>query len=134
MLLLGVRLPPTLPSPRLCYLVTWPEVDGYGFTLHIEKGKTGQYIGEVTADTPASAAGLKAGDRILAVNGCSIVGNSHKEVVRKMKELSGELRLLVCQSKMEEYLRANDIILLDDFPGIVVIKCPPKHAHGMLGY
>lgn len=105
----------------------WPDVEGYGFTLHMEKGKAGQYIGEVSSDTPAYAAGLQTGDRILAVNGRNVIGDSHKEVVRKMKELPGELRLLLCQPKMEEYLRVNDIVLSEDVPGIVVIKCPPTN-------
>ena len=124
-------MPPHLPAPRLCYLVMWPDVEGYGFTLHMEKGKTGQYIGEVSDETPAASGGLQTGDRILAVNGYSVIGDSHKEVVRKMKEINGEVRLLVCRPKMEEFLKANDIILTDDVPGIEIIKCPLKNPFGM---
>lgn len=96
----------------------------------MEKGKTGQYIGEVTPNTPASAGGLQTGDRILAVNGNSVIGDSNKEVVRKMKEFISELQLLVCQPTMEEYLRANDIILPDDDPAIVIIQCPRSNDSG----
>ncbi|WP_369012512.1 PDZ domain-containing protein, partial [Klebsiella pneumoniae] len=56
--------------PRLCVLEKGPS--GYGFHLHGEKGKTGQFIRLVEPDTPAAAAGLLAGDRLVFVNGESV--------------------------------------------------------------
>uniref|UniRef100_A0A6P4E6K9 Protein P54 n=1 Tax=Drosophila rhopaloa TaxID=1041015 RepID=A0A6P4E6K9_DRORH len=66
--------PPTLPPgvTKTCHIVKRPDFDGYGFNLHSEKVKPGQYIGKVDADSPAEGAGLKEGDRILEVNGVSI--------------------------------------------------------------
>ena len=34
------------PRPRLCHIIKRPDFVGYGFNLHAEKAKPGQYIGE----------------------------------------------------------------------------------------
>ncbi|GBP94893.1 hypothetical protein EVAR_90810_1 [Eumeta japonica] len=83
------------PTPRLCHVVKTAGFDGYGFNLHAEKGKQGQYIGKVDEGSPAETAGLRTGDRILEVNGASIAGETHKQVVARIKELPDETRLLV---------------------------------------
>lgn len=51
----------------------------YGYNLHAEKGKQ-QFIGTVDENSPAAKAGLRSGDRIYAVNGQNIVGESHRQV------------------------------------------------------
>lgn len=35
------------PAARLCQIIKWPDYDGYGFNLHAEKSKPGQFIGKV---------------------------------------------------------------------------------------
>ncbi|XP_050497383.1 Na(+)/H(+) exchange regulatory cofactor NHE-RF2 [Diabrotica virgifera virgifera] len=80
---------------RLCHIQKWDNFDGYGFNLHAEKGKPGQYIGKVDEGSPAEAAGLKQGDRILEVNGESIANKTHKQVVELIKSQTGETKLLV---------------------------------------
>ncbi|XP_075987317.1 Na(+)/H(+) exchange regulatory cofactor NHE-RF1 [Anticarsia gemmatalis] len=82
-------------EPRLCHVRKTPDFDGYGFNLHAEKGKPGQYIGKVDDGSPAETAGLKRGDRILEVNGHSIAGESHKQVVARIKERPDDAELLV---------------------------------------
>lgn len=82
-------------EPRLCHVRKTPDFDGYGFNLHAEKGKPGQYIGKVDDGSPAETAGLKRGDRILEVNGHSIAGESHKQVVARIKERTDDAELLV---------------------------------------
>ncbi|XP_026730890.1 Na(+)/H(+) exchange regulatory cofactor NHE-RF1-like [Trichoplusia ni] len=82
-------------EPRLCHVRKTPDFDGYGFNLHAEKGKPGQYIGKVDEGSPAESAGLKRGDRILEVNGHSIAGESHKQVVARIKERGEDAELLV---------------------------------------
>lgn len=75
------QLPSNAPSPRVCLVKKdWPEQE-YGYNLHAERGK-GQFIGNVDAGSPADKAGLVAGDRIYAVNGVSIVNESHKQVTK----------------------------------------------------
>ncbi|XP_034836777.1 Na(+)/H(+) exchange regulatory cofactor NHE-RF1 [Maniola hyperantus] len=82
-------------EPRLCHVRKVASFDGYGFNLHAEKGKPGQYIGKVDAGSPAEAAGLRRGDRILEVNGHGIAGESHKQVVARIKQRPDDAELLV---------------------------------------
>ncbi|KAH8297011.1 hypothetical protein KR044_003316 [Drosophila immigrans] len=89
--------PPTLPPgvTKTCHIVKRPDFDGYGFNLHSEKVKPGQFIGKVDANSPAESAGLKEGDRILEVNGVSIGSETHKQVVARIKAIANEVRLLL---------------------------------------
>lgn len=89
---------------RVCHVRKMPDFDGYGFNLHAEKGKPGQYIGKVDDGSPAERAGLKRGDRILEVNGNSITGETHKQVVARIKERPDDAELLVVASPVGEPL------------------------------
>lgn len=51
--------------PRLCHIKKGP--NGYGFNLHSDKSRPGQYIRAVDPDSPAEAAGLRPQDRIVEV-------------------------------------------------------------------
>ncbi|KAM7343373.1 Na(+)/H(+) exchange regulatory cofactor NHE-RF1 [Cochliomyia hominivorax] len=82
-------------ATKLCHIVKRPDFDGYGFNLHSEKAKPGQFIGKVDANSPAEAAGLKEGDRIIEVNGVPINNETHKQVVQRIKAISCEVRLLL---------------------------------------
>lgn len=53
--------------PRLCHLKKGP--NGYGFNLHSEKSRPGQFIRSVDPDSPASRAGLRPQDRLVEVTG-----------------------------------------------------------------
>ncbi|KAB0801043.1 hypothetical protein PPYR_05397 [Photinus pyralis] len=90
------------PNARLCHILKWDHFDGYGFNLHAEKGKSGQYIGKVDDGSPAEAAGLRQGDRILEVNGESIANKNHKQVVEAIKGLPNETKLLVVDPNDEK--------------------------------
>lgn len=91
-------------NARFCHIVKWEHFDGYGFNLHAEKGKPGQYIGKVDEGSPAEAAGLRQGDRILEVNGESIANKTHKQVVELIKTLPNETKLLVVDPDEETIL------------------------------
>ena len=88
-------------NARLCHVIKRDDFDGYGFNLHAEKGKPGQYIGKVDEGSPAEAAGLRQGDRILEVNGDPIGDKTHKQVVERIKALAGETKLLVVDPEDE---------------------------------
>ena len=66
--------------PRLCHVRSWNDGRGFGFNMQAERGKHGQYIGKVESGSPAEAAGLRDGDRIVEVNGSSIDHDTHKQV------------------------------------------------------
>ena len=69
-------------KPRLCVMAKGD--NGYGFHLHGEKGKSGQFIRKVEPGSPAEAAGLRAGDRVVAVNGVNVEKETHHQVSRRL--------------------------------------------------
>lgn len=99
---------------RLCHIVKREDFDGYGFNLHAEKGKPGQYIGKVDDDSPAEAAGLKQGDRIIEVNGVNIGNETHKQVVQRIKAIADEVRLLVVDPTVVSVSNNNQVIDSND--------------------
>lgn len=96
-------------SVRLCHVVKRDDFDGYGFNLHAEKGKPGQYIGKVDDESPAETAGLRQGDRIIEVNGVNIGNETHKQVVQRIKAIACEVRLLVVDPNTVSVTSANEI-------------------------
>lgn len=93
---------------RLCHIKKVDDFDGYGFNLHAEKGKPGQYIGKVDEGSPAESAGLRQGDRILEVNGESILNKPHKQVVELIKQHANETKLLVVDPEDESIIPTNN--------------------------
>uniref|UniRef100_A0A336MMF2 CSON003303 protein n=1 Tax=Culicoides sonorensis TaxID=179676 RepID=A0A336MMF2_CULSO len=85
----------TKSTPRRITIKKREDFDGYGFNLHAEKGKPGQYVGKVDANSPAELAGLREGDRIIEVNGIDIGSETHKQVVERIKAVPNETTLLV---------------------------------------
>uniref|UniRef100_A0A8C8HX13 Na(+)/H(+) exchange regulatory cofactor NHE-RF n=1 Tax=Oncorhynchus tshawytscha TaxID=74940 RepID=A0A8C8HX13_ONCTS len=93
--------------PRLCVLGKGS--NGYGFHLHGEKGKTGQFIRLVEPDSPAAAAGLFAGDLLTFVNGDSVESESHQQVVARIRATVGSLELIVVDAKTAEVLNKHSL-------------------------
>uniref|UniRef100_A0A8C4K443 PDZ domain-containing protein n=1 Tax=Dromaius novaehollandiae TaxID=8790 RepID=A0A8C4K443_DRONO len=89
--------------PRLCHLKKGPS--GYGFNLHSEKSRPGQFIRSVDPDSPASKAGLRPQDRLVEVNGINVEGLRHSEVVSHIKSRENEARLLVVDPETDEYFK-----------------------------
>lgn len=89
--------------PRLCCPEKGPS--GYGFHLHGEKGKVGQYIRLVEPDSPAEKSGLRAGDRLVEVNGENVEKESHQQVVNRIRSSPGSVRLLVVDAETDERLQ-----------------------------
>lgn len=72
--------------------------EGYGFLLKEEKygsGKIGQFLREVDRGLPAEKAGMREGDRLLAVNGEITEDMDHQEVVLHIRADSSHVTLLV---------------------------------------
>ncbi|XP_041085652.1 Na(+)/H(+) exchange regulatory cofactor NHE-RF2-like [Polyodon spathula] len=90
-------------KPRLCCMSKGE--NGYGFHLHGEKGKSGQYIRKVEANSPAEAAGMQAGDRVVEVNGENVEKHTHHQVVQRIKAVEKETRLLVVDKETDDFLR-----------------------------
>ncbi|KAM3909983.1 LOW QUALITY PROTEIN: Na(+)/H(+) exchange regulatory cofactor NHE-RF1-like [Leptodactylus fuscus] len=88
--------------PRLC---TMKKVGGYGFNLHSDKSHPGQYIRAVDPDSPADRAGLLPKDRIVEVNGESMLGKQHADVVSAIKAGGEETSLLVVDPETDKYFQ-----------------------------
>nr|XP_040578757.1 Na(+)/H(+) exchange regulatory cofactor NHE-RF3-like isoform X3 [Lepeophtheirus salmonis] len=101
-------------KPRLCKIVIWPDFDGYGFNLHAEKSRPGQYVGKVDEGSPAEAAGLREGDRIIEVNGYNISTENHKQVVSRIKSILNETSLLVVDSETERIYKESGLVISNE--------------------
>ncbi|BFZ05033.1 hypothetical protein BsWGS_08074 [Bradybaena similaris] len=108
--------------PRLCHVVKWKDFQGYGFNLHAEKGKAGQFIGKVDENSPAEAAGLKEGDRIVEVNGINIGNENHQQVVARIKSGGDETRLLVVDTEADDWHKEHRRIIRGDSPDVRFIS------------
>lgn len=64
--------------PRLCFLTKGDR--GYGFHLHGERNKGGQFIRKVEPGSPADLGGLRPGDRVVEVNGENVEDEAHHQV------------------------------------------------------
>lgn len=99
--------------PRLCALEKGD--NGYGFHLHGEKGKTGQFIRLVEPDSPAETSGLRAGDRLVFVNGEDVENESHQQVVSRIRATMGQLELVVVDPDTEQVLKKHNLKCLQEY-------------------
>ncbi|XP_031416663.1 Na(+)/H(+) exchange regulatory cofactor NHE-RF2 [Clupea harengus] len=109
-------------KPRLCVMTKGDS--GYGFHLHGEKGKSGQYIRKVELHSAAEASGLRAGDRVVEVNGENVERDTHHQVVQRIKALEGDTRLLVVDRETDEYLRSLRLTCTEDMAVRITAAAP----------
>ena len=114
---------------RLCQLRTWPDFAGYGFNLHGDRSKSGQFIGKVDSGSPAEAAGLRERDRIYEVNGVPVVDRSHAEVVHEIKQHMGSVDLLVVDPETDEHFQSCQVEVCGTMPAVEVISCPSSNPN-----
>lgn len=118
------ELPPDAPAPRLCHLIKWVDFDGYGFNLHAEKSRSGQFIGKVDEDSPAQLAGLREGDRIIEVNGVNIAQENHRQVVERIKSIPNETKLLVVDEEADKWYKERKIVVKSTQSNVILKKTP----------
>ncbi|NXP55095.1 NHRF1 protein, partial [Heliornis fulica] len=94
--------------PRLCHMKKGS--NGYGFNLHSDKSRPGQYVRAVDPDSPAEAAGLLPQDRIIEVNGVCVEGKQHADVVAAIKASGDETRLLVVDVLTDEFFKKCKVV------------------------
>ena len=125
-------VPDDAPKPRASHLRKWSDFNGYGFNLHAEKGKAGQFIGKVDPDSPAESAGLKPGDRIVEVNDVNIGNENHQQVVGRIKAgYNGSLdetKLLVVDTEADQFYKSKKIVIRGDMPNVVGLATPPTRG------
>nr|XP_045014701.1 Na(+)/H(+) exchange regulatory cofactor NHE-RF1 isoform X2 [Jaculus jaculus] len=124
------------PLPRLCCLEKGP--NGYGFHLHGEKGKVGQFIRLVEPGSPAEKAGLLAGDRLVEVNGENVEKETHQQVVTRIRAAHNAVRLLVVDPDTDEQLKklgvqvGEELLRAHEGPGKA--EPPPAAETGEAGH
>ncbi|NXS68776.1 NHRF4 protein, partial [Pandion haliaetus] len=82
---------------------------GYGFLLKEDdcsSGATGQFLWDVDPGLPAEQAGMKEGDRLLAVNGESIEGLDHQQTVIRIRAHDDQVTLLVIDPAGDEFYQS----------------------------
>ncbi|XP_042170737.1 Na(+)/H(+) exchange regulatory cofactor NHE-RF2 [Oncorhynchus tshawytscha] len=114
--------------PRLCHLVR--AETGYGFNLHSEKSRPGQYIRSLDPGSPADHAGLRPQDRLIEVNGVNVEGMRHAEVVAFVKRGGDETRLLVVDPDTDHHFKKMGVTPLashvKDFDGPSISNGSPS--------
>uniref|UniRef100_A0A8C5FZ19 Membrane-associated guanylate kinase, WW and PDZ domain-containing protein 1 n=1 Tax=Gouania willdenowi TaxID=441366 RepID=A0A8C5FZ19_GOUWI len=74
------------------------ENEGFGFVIvsSVSRPEAGTTFGRIIEGSPADRCGkLKVGDRILAVNNCSITNKSHSDIVNLIKEAGNTVTLRI---------------------------------------
>merc|ERR1711953_29724 len=107
----AMGLPADAPPPRLCHVIKRPDFSGYGFNLHAERSRPGQFIGKVDPGSPAEMSGLREGDRIVEVNGVNITQENHKQVVQRIKAIPNETKLLVIDKVGEDMYKKAGVVI-----------------------
>lgn len=82
----------TVPPKRIILKKT---KGSYGFDLNQYKGMQGNYIGKVTDKSAAAKHGLVQGEQLIEVNGESVVNDTIKEIITKVKKKPNEVELLL---------------------------------------
>ncbi|XP_041641935.1 Na(+)/H(+) exchange regulatory cofactor NHE-RF2-like [Cheilinus undulatus] len=98
--------------PRLCFLTKGER--GYGFHLHGERNRGGQYIRKVEPGSSAEMAGLRPGDRVVEVNGENVENETHHQVVSRIREVAHRTRLLVVDKDTDDYLYSHGLACTED--------------------
>lgn len=117
-------VPKDAPRPRLCHLVKREDFWGYGFNLHAERNKVGQYVGKIDDGSPAALSGMKEHDRIVEVNGVNIGNENHKQVVERIKTNPNEAQLLVVDRNTDNFYKERNIVIKGTLPTVLYLKTP----------
>ena len=75
------------------------------------------------------AGGLKEGDKILEVNGKSILQESHLDVVQKLKEKPKEVQMLVVDAEADAYYTEKGTLVHSNMPNVTTIICTEENPH-----
>ncbi|XP_019402634.1 PREDICTED: Na(+)/H(+) exchange regulatory cofactor NHE-RF4 isoform X3 [Crocodylus porosus] len=129
---------------RKLHMVKGPK--GYGFLLQEEPGCStgiGQFLREVDVGLPAERAGMREGDRLLAVNGKSVEELDHQQIVLLIRASGPQVTLLVIDAQGNAFFNAiglSPLLFYEDqdaasgahasSPGLPHTPCHNPHAGG----
>uniref|UniRef100_A0AAY4BWZ6 Membrane-associated guanylate kinase, WW and PDZ domain-containing protein 1 n=1 Tax=Denticeps clupeoides TaxID=299321 RepID=A0AAY4BWZ6_9TELE len=113
------------------------ENEGFGFVIvsSVSRPEAGTTFGRIIEGSPADRCGkLKVGDRILAVNGCSITNKSHSDIVNLIKEAGNTVTLRIIPG--DESSNASLLTNAEKIATITTTHTPQQQAalsHGEFG-
>ncbi|XP_024125006.1 membrane-associated guanylate kinase, WW and PDZ domain-containing protein 1b isoform X6 [Oryzias melastigma] len=105
------------------------ENEGFGFVIvsSVSRPEAGTTFGRIIEGSPADRCGkLKVGDRILAVNGCSITNKSHSDIVNLIKEAGNTVTLRIIPG--DESSNASLLTNADKIATITTTHTPQQQA------
>lgn len=80
---------------------------GYGFYLW--QDAEGHFVEDITIGSPADRAGLRAGDRIIEINGVNIENENHEDVFYRIKACHNVVNLLAVDAKTYTFYKKNNM-------------------------
>ena len=80
---------------------------GYGFYLW--QDTEGHFVEDITISSPADRAGLRAGDRIIEINGVNIEEENHEDVFYRIKACHNVVNLLAVDAKTFAFYKKNNM-------------------------
>ncbi|KAM4613161.1 membrane-associated guanylate kinase, WW and PDZ domain-containing protein 1b isoform 3-T3 [Polymixia lowei] len=105
------------------------ENEGFGFVIvsSVSRPEAGTTFGRIIEGSPADRCGkLKVGDRILAVNGCSITNKSHSDIVNLIKEAGNTVTLRIIPG--DESSNASLLTNAEKIATITTTHAPQQQA------
>ncbi|XP_076858014.1 Na(+)/H(+) exchange regulatory cofactor NHE-RF3 [Brachyhypopomus gauderio] len=115
----GVATPP--PKLKLCFLQK--STSGFGFSVKSTKGEAGVFMVDVVAGGVADKAGVKAGDRLVEINGENVESAAHDQIVVKVKAAERGLMFLLVDAATDKYYKNKRITL---GAGLATVKHLPQ--------
>ncbi|XP_046543155.1 Na(+)/H(+) exchange regulatory cofactor NHE-RF3-like [Haliotis rubra] len=115
---------------RLCHVKKWADFSGYGFILHGERGVPGTFITNIDEGSPAVAAGLLDGDKIIEINGVNVEGEEQPGAIRHIQMgidgNTNETRLLVVDPESERYYKRQQVQVSGSMADVVYLTNPER--------
>ncbi|XP_017326324.2 Na(+)/H(+) exchange regulatory cofactor NHE-RF3 [Ictalurus punctatus] len=110
------------PSPKLKVCFLQRSGSGFGFSIKSSKGEEGMFMTDVIVGGTADNAGVKAGDRIVEINGENVEGATHEQTVGMVKTAGNSVMFLLVDEDTDKYYKNKRIRL---GPGLATTKHLP---------
>ena len=120
---------------RLCRLRAWDDRCGYGFYMEqVRDGRPGHFVGRVDLGSPADAAGLRVGDRVVEVDGANVDDLSHQDVVDRVASSGDQhVTLLVVDPAADRFFSEQNVVVTASMDGVKTTTCPDTKPAAFIG-
>ncbi|KAI5107035.1 Na(+)/H(+) exchange regulatory cofactor NHE-RF3 [Silurus meridionalis] len=110
------------PSPKLKLCLLQKSSSGFGFSIKSTKGENEMFMMDVIVGGVADKAGVKAGDRLVEINGENVETATHDQAVEKIKASGNSVMFLLVDEETDKYYKNKRIKL---GPGLATTKHLP---------